>query len=477
MLEDILVYALVVLYFLFNALLLPYGYNCFLMVLAAQRYRNSPAKPVANHPIVTVQLPVYNEKYVVTRLIESVCAIDWPKDRLEILVLDDSRDDTVDIVDREVGFYRQRGFNIDVVRRPNRTGFKAGALQEALGHTHGKYIAILDADFVPPTNFLERTVAVLEADPGLGFVQARWGHINRGYSQYTEAFALGIDAYHVVEQSARSAMGLIFNFSGSAGVLRTDAVNEAGGWSSDTLSEDLDISYRIQLKGWRSLYLKDYVVLSEVPPTMSAFRMQQSRWARGSVQCAKKLIGKVWASPNLNLLQKVEGTLHLSYYTISLWMFLGLVVTVPLLALNKFPYVTNPIYLALFGLLTVSSFTLYYTALRMQKLELGKKARFMGLLGLIGYGLSAKCGIEMIKGLFVEGGSYERVPKYNITKNTDNTESKSYKVFQSVPSLEIFFMLYSALGLFFAAVNGSHGIMLYLLLYLIGYLTVALSLR
>jgi cellulose synthase/poly-beta-1,6-N-acetylglucosamine synthase-like glycosyltransferase len=477
MLDDILVYALVVLYFLFNALLLPYGYNCFLMVLAAQRYRNSPAKPVANHPIVTVQLPVYNEKYVVTRLIESVCAIDWPKDRLEILVLDDSSDDTVDIVDREVGFYRQRGFNIDVVRRPNRTGFKAGALQEALGHTHGKYIAILDADFVPPTNFLERTVAVLEADPGLGFVQARWGHINRGYSQYTEAFALGIDAYHVVEQSARSAMGLIFNFSGSAGVLRTDAVNEAGGWSSDTLSEDLDISYRIQLKGWRSLYLKDYVVLSEVPPTMSAFRMQQSRWARGSIQCAKKLIGKVWASPNLNLLQKVEGTLHLSYYTISLWMFLGLVVTVPLLALNKFPYVTNPIYLALFGLLTVSSFTLYYTALRMQKFEFGKKARFMALLGLIGYGLSAKCGIEMIKGLFVEGGSYERVPKYNITKNTDSTESKSYKVFQSVPSLEIFFMLYAALGLFFAAVNGSHGIMLYLLIYLLGYLTVALSLR
>jgi cellulose synthase/poly-beta-1,6-N-acetylglucosamine synthase-like glycosyltransferase len=473
MLEQILV----VLYFLFNALLLPYGYNCFFMVLAAQRYTNSPAKPVKNHPMVTIQLPVYNEKYVVTRLIESVCAIDWPKDRLEILVLDDSNDDTVDIIDREVKFYKQRDFNINVVRRLNRTGFKAGALQEALSYTHGKYIAILDADFVPPTNFLERTVAVLEADPGLGFVQARWGHINRGYSQFTEAFALGIDGYHIIEQSARSAMGLVFNFSGSAGVLRFDAVKEAGGWSSDTLSEDLDISYRIQLKGWRSLYLKDYVVLGEVPPTMSAFRMQQSRWARGSVQCAKKLIGKVWASPHLNLLQKVEGTLHLSYYTISLWMFLGLVVTVPLLALNKFPYVTNPIYLALFGLLTVSSFALYYTALRMQKFEFKKKAQFMGLLGLIGYGLSAKCSIEMIKGFFKDGGPYERVPKYNITKNTDSTESKSYKVLHSVPSIEIFFMLYAALGLFFAAVNSSYGVMIYLLIYLFGYLTVALSAR
>jgi cellulose synthase/poly-beta-1,6-N-acetylglucosamine synthase-like glycosyltransferase len=467
----------VALYFLFNALLLPYGYNCFFMVFAAQRYMNSPAKPVANHPIVTIQLPVYNEKYVVTRLIESVCAIDWPKDRLEILVLDDSKDDTVDIIDKEVKSYKQKGFNINVIRRLNRTGFKAGALQNALSYTHGKYIAILDADFVPPTNFLERTVAVLEADPGLGFVQARWGHINRGYSQFTEAFALGIDAYHIVEQSARSAMGLVFNFSGSAGVLRFDAVKEAGGWSSDTLSEDLDISYRIQLKGWRSLYLKDYVVLGEVPPTMSAFRMQQSRWARGSVQCAKKLIGKVWASPHLNLLQKVEGTLHLSYYTISLWMFLGLVVTVPLLALNKFPYITNPIYLALFGFLTVSSFALYYTALRMQKFEFKKKARFMGLLCLIGYGLSAKCSVEMIKGFFRDGGSYERVPKYNITKNTDSTESKSYKVLHSVPSIEIFFMIYAALGLFFAAVNSSYGVMLYLLVYLFGYFTVVLSTR
>jgi hypothetical protein len=158
-------------------------------------------------------------------------------------------------------------------------------------------------------------------------------------------------------------------------------------------------------------------------------------------------------------------------------MFLGLVVTVPLLALNKFPYVTNPIYLALFGLLTVSSFALYYTALRMQKFEFKKKAQFMGLLGLIGYGLSAKCSIEMIKGFFKDGGPYERVPKYNITKNTDSTESKSYKVLHSVPSIEIFFMLYAALGLFFAAVNSSYGVMIYLLIYLFGYLTVALSAR
>ncbi len=317
---------------------------------------------VKNHAPVTVQLPIFNEKKVVERLIKSACEMDWPLDKLELFVLDDSTDETRGLIDAEIERQRSRGVDIRAIRRENRVGYKAGALQNALQYTRGKYIAIIDADFIPPRDFLEQTVAAIESDPKLGFVQARWDHINRDYSKYTEAFSIAVDGYHLVEQSARSTSNLILNFNGSAGLLRVDAIKDVGGWSWDTLSEDMDLSYQMQLKGWKALYLRDLTVIGEIPPNMSAFRTQQGRWARGSVQCAKKLLGSVWRSPK-TLLQKVEGTLHLTYYMLSLWMFLSLIVAVPLLFLNKFPYVTSPIFIGLLSLCTVSSFLLYYTAL------------------------------------------------------------------------------------------------------------------
>ena len=245
---------------------------------------------------ITMQLPIYNEKYVVSRLINSVCELDWPRDKLEIMVLDDSTDETSDIIDREIALKKIEGFDIKVIRRKERIGYKAGALQNALDQTKNEYIAIIDADFIPPRDFLERTISAIQIDPGIGFVQARWGHINRGYNRYTEAFAIAIDGYHIVEQSARSSTGLIMNFNGSAGILRTQAIRESGGWSWDTLSEDMDLSYRIQMCGWSSLYLRDLPVSGELPPTLAAFRIQQGRWARGSVQCARKLLLPVWSS-------------------------------------------------------------------------------------------------------------------------------------------------------------------------------------
>ena len=191
---------------------------------------------------VTMQLPIYNEKYVVSRLINSVCELDWPRDKLEIMVLDDSTDETSGIIEREIALKKTEGFDIKVIRRKERLGYKAGALQNALDQTKNEYIAIIDADFIPPRDFLERTVSAIQIDPGIGFVQARWGHINRGYNRYTEAFAIAIDGYHIVEQSARSSTGLIMNFNGSAGLLRTQAIRESGGWSWDTLSEDMDLA-------------------------------------------------------------------------------------------------------------------------------------------------------------------------------------------------------------------------------------------
>lgn len=467
MMETVLVF----LYFAFTLLLLPYGYNCFCMAWLSTKYSGPKTESVKNHSLVTVQLPVYNEKFVVERLIDSVCAMDWPRDRLEILVLDDSIDETRGLVDGEVEKQRANGVNIRAIRREKRVGYKAGALENALQYTNGKYLALIDADFVPPRDFLERTVAAIETDPHIGFVQARWDHINRDYSMYTQAFSLAIDSYHIVEQSAMSASGLLLNFNGSAGLLRMEAVRDVGGWSWDTLSEDMDLSYQMQIRGWRSMYLRDLTVKGEIPPNMSAFRTQQGRWARGSVQCAKKLLGSVLRSP-CTAVQKIEATLHLTYYMVSLWMFLGLIVTVPLLALNKFPYVTAPWYVGLLTLCTISAFTLYLATIRWQGVSLAKKAPYMGLLALIGYGISAKVSVEMLKGLIWKGGNYVRVPKFNIVKRGDRLDS-SYSTLIELPWLEMVMLIYTALGIMFAFMNSSWGIMLYLFIYFAGYFTVA----
>ncbi len=463
---------LVALYFLFTFLMLPYGYNCFIMVLYSRRYKGPNPNIVRNHNMVTIQLPVYNEKHVVERLIEAICNLDWPRDKLEVLILDDSTDETRGIVDGEVAARRAQGINISVIRRPERVGYRAGALKNALEYTHGKYLAVMDADFVPSRDFLERTVAAIETDPKIGIVQARWDHLNRDYSKFTEAFSLGIDAYHIVEQSARSAIGIV-NFNGSAGLLRTEAIRDVGGWSWDILSEDIDISYRVQNKGWKTLYLRDLTVMGEIPPNMAAFRTQQGRWARGSVQCAKKFLGAVWRSPR-TLLQKVEASIHLTYYMVIMWMFIGLLVTVPLLAMNKFPYVTTPWYIGLFGVCTLSSFTLYYATLRWQNQSLLKKLPYMGLLALVGYGISAKVSVEMFKGLMKNGGHYERVPKFNVVKKSDKIDS-SYATLKELPWLEMFMLVYTSLGIMFAFMNASWGIMLYLLVYWMGYFAVAFS--
>jgi cellulose synthase/poly-beta-1,6-N-acetylglucosamine synthase-like glycosyltransferase len=463
---------LVFLYFLFTFLMLPYGYNCFIMVYFSRKYKEPNLNIVKNHNIVTIQLPIYNEKHVVERLIDAICGLDWPRDKLEILVLDDSTDETREIVDREVAARKELGINISIIRRPERVGYRAGALKNALDYTHGKYLAVIDADFVPPPDFLNRTVAAIEADPKIGIVQARWDHLNRDYSKFTEAFSLGIDAYHIIEQSARSAIGIV-NFNGSAGLLRTEAIKDVGGWSWDILSEDIDISYRMQNKGWKTLYLRDLTVMGEIPPNMATFRTQQGRWARGSVQCAKKFLGAVWRSPR-TLLQKVEASIHLTYYMVIMWMFIALLVTIPLLAMNKFPYITTPLYLGLFGVCTISSFALYYATIRWQKQSLYKKLPYIGLLALVGYGISAKVSLEMVKGLMRNGGHYDRVPKFNIVKKSDKIES-SYSNIKELPWLEMFMLVYTSLGIMFAFVNGSWGIMLYLFVYWMGYFTVAFS--
>ncbi len=264
----------------------------------------------AECPSVLVQLPIFNERFVIERLIDSVAAFDWPADRLRIQVLDDSTDETVEVVARAVRRHQRAGVHITHVRRDDRSGYKAGALKAGLELDHAPFVAMFDADFIPQPEFLRHALRPLVKDARVGMVQARWGHINRGDGLLTRAQAVLLDGHFVMEHGARFRAGRFFNFNGTAGVWRRDAIDEAGGWAADTLCEDLDLSYRAQLKGWRFVYLQDLVVPAELPPDATAFKSQQHRWAKGSIQAARKLLPRVWRSAQ-PLSTKIEATFHM----------------------------------------------------------------------------------------------------------------------------------------------------------------------
>ena len=275
-------------------------------------------------PLVTVQLPIYNELYVSERIIKAACDLDYPADKIQIQVLDDSTDETTTLISQIVAEARKGGTNIEHLHRVDRSGYKAGALAEGMKTATGEFVAIFDADFVPPPDFLLRTVGEF-AQPDIGFVQARWGHLNRDYSWLTKIQALAIDGHFLVEQSGRGDKGFWFNFNGTAGIWRAEAIEDAGGWTAETLTEDLDLSYRAHLKGWRASYLEDLVVPAELPVQLLGFRRQQHRWARGSMECARKLLPSVWRS-DASIGTKFQATVHLLAYGIHLLLLLLLLI-------------------------------------------------------------------------------------------------------------------------------------------------------
>ena len=307
-----------------SLLLLGFGVNLLFLTWRATRLRvaSLAQAPAGSEPPVCVQIPVYDERYVAERVIDAVCAIEWPRDRFEVQVLDDSDDDTVDIVTRRVARWRRRGIDVVHVRRGTREGFKAGALAHGMSLTTAPFIAIFDADFVPPADFLRRTIGVF-TDERVGFAQARWGHLDEGYSWFTRLQALAIDFHFLVEQAVRSANGWYTNFTGTAGVWRRAAIVDAGGWSAATLTEDLDLSYRAQLRGWRAAYLEDLVVPEELPVSIDAYRRQQSRWATGSFQAAFSLLGQVLRSDRRAAV-KLQAAIHLLAYSVGPLMLLQL---------------------------------------------------------------------------------------------------------------------------------------------------------
>lgn len=464
--------ALPLIHFLLSLLLLPHGYNCFLLLYGALRYRVGGGRPIINHPMVTVQLPIYNERYVVSRLLRSVAELNWPRDKLEILVLDDSTDETSSMIDSEVARLRSEGLNIHVLRRRDRKGFKAGALQNALKYTHGKYIAIFDADFMPPPDFLERVVSHLEEDPRLGFVQARLGHLNRGYNGVTEMISLAIDGHFMVEQAGREAMSMVINFNGSGGVLRTEAILDVGGWRPEMLTEDLDMSYRMRIRGWGSRYLRDVVVPGEVPINIVDFKNQQSRWALGSLQCAKRLLGDVWRSAHLTLYQKLEATLHLTNYMIFPIMMITIILLVLLLILKMAP---SPLFQTHFSILfsigALGASILYSSTVILQDMSLREKLPYLGLLAAVGVGLSAHLTISLLKDLLSKRLEFKTTPKYNIDGGKERISKTSTPVGR-FPLPEMLMLSVTVIGIILAVKNQILSVLSTLFIYLIGYSTV-----
>lgn len=381
-------------------------------------------------PIVTVQLPVYNERHVAVRLIETVARLDWPADRLQIQVLDDSTDDTTQIVAaaaRLKSDNQQRIVNgehliangcwIEHVRRADRQGYKAGALQAGLASAQGEFVAIFDADFMPEPDFLQRTIPSFD-DPDVGCVQARWGHVNRNTSQFTRAQALGIDGHFVVEQRVRSAIGAFLNFNGTAGVWRRACMDDVGGWEGDTLTEDLDLSYRAQLAGWRIDYRPDVVAPAELPVQVDAFKRQQFRWAKGSIQTAIKLWGRLWRSPE-PLWRKVLSSLHLTNYLVHPLMIINLFLLLPI-SFSHSPL----LHLApLLALVAIGPPLMYLTALQAQGESLWRRPFHLGALMALGTGLSlnnTKAVYEAVRGVQSE---FKRTPKFAVIDRPANQAS------------------------------------------------------
>ncbi|HTQ80806.1 MAG TPA: glycosyltransferase [Thermoanaerobaculia bacterium] len=440
---------LLALYYLILAVLAFYGVHRLALVILYLRTRgNRPAKPAdpAEWPIVTVQLPLYNEMYVAERLIEAVCGLDYPKDRLEIQVLDDSTDETTKIVADLVATKRRAGFDIHHLHRSDRTGFKAGALKAGLLQARGDLLAIFDADFVPQSSFLKTAIPYF-ADPGLGMVQGSWAHINRAYSLLTRAEAILLDGHFWIEHTARNRSGCFFNFNGTAGVWRRAAIESAGGWEHDTLTEDLDLSYRAQLKGWRFLYLPELAVPSELPVDINGFKSQQYRWAKGSVQTGRKLLGRLLAS-DLPWKVKFEAFVHLtnnSSYLLTVFVAL-LIFPAMILRRGSSWSALLLIDLPLFLGATLSVLFFYFMSQVASGRGWVKGLRHLPAVTAIGIGLSVNNARAVISGLLYRGGTFHRTPKYKIEQRGQDWLSKRYR---SVSDPTCF--LEGLLALYFAA--------------------------
>lgn len=416
-LDDPFVKAFLIVYAVILLLVCVYGMHRYQLVHLYYKYRRNTPKLQAcfrDLPIVTIQLPMYNEQAVARRIIDATCGIDYPRDRMQIQVLDDSTDETVQIASEAVAEWQARGFDIEYIHRTDRTGFKAGALSNGLKTAKGEFVLIFDADFMPPVQIIRETIHFF-TDPRVGMVQARWEHLNRDLSLLTKSQAILLDGHFVIEHAARNRSGRFMSFNGTAGLWRRTTIEDAGGWQHDTLTEDLDLSYRAQMKGWKFLFLPDLTSPAELPPDMESFKQQQYRWAKGGAQTCKKLLPTVLRS-NLPKRIKMEAFFHLTSCTVYIY--------VTLLTLMLYPVVYLKLHVFQEGwmryffdasvlvLATCGATTFYVASQREQFKTWAESIKYIPFLMALGIGISFNNARAVLAGFFGKPGEFVRTPKY-----------------------------------------------------------------
>ena len=454
-----------------------YGVHRYFIIylfLKNRKRRPVPAARFEQLPVVTVQLPIFNEIYVAERLLRSVSKLDYPRNRLQIQVLDDSTDDTRKVTADCAAELRERGFDVELIHRTDRTGFKAGALARGLATARGEFVCILDADFVPPPHLLRKTIDFF-TDPKVGMIQTRWGHLNRGYSLLTRVQAMFLDGHHVLEQTARSRSGRFFNFNGTAGLWRKSCIEQAGGWQHDTLTEDLDLSYRAQLAGWKFVFLPDVVTPAELPVDMNGFKSQQHRWTKGSIQTCKKLLPAIWRS-KLPMPIKIEATGHL----VSNFAYLLLACLVVLLH----PSTGGPqsgwvrtllIDVPIFLTASVSVAVFYICAQReLHPRTWMKEIMLLPCLLALGVGLSLNNARAVLEAVFNHKSDFTRTPKYGIERKSQPWRNCRYMPLKSVlPVAEMFFAVYFTYFVWYAIEHRQFLSVPFLLMFQFGFLYVS----
>ena len=478
-------------YFVVMVILAFYGIHRYQLVWLYYRNKRKAARsdqpparfPEDQLPFVTVQLPIYNEQFVIDRLIDACCRIEYPRDRFEIQVLDDSTDETTEVASGIVARYAAGGAHgpegeealppqpIVYLHRSNRHGFKAGALEEGLKVAHGELIAIFDADFVPPPDWLHKVVHHF-AEPHVGMVQTRWAHLNRNYSFLTQVEAILLDGHFVLEHGGRSRAGVYFNFNGTAGMWRRQAIDEAGGWQHDTLTEDTDLSYRAQLKGWKFKYLQDVECPAELPIEMTAFKTQQARWAKGLIQTGKKILPSVLRSP-APFHTKLEAWYHLTANISYPLMIVLSTLLMPAMIIRSYQgwvemlLIDFPLFMA--STMSVSSF--YLTS--QKELFPGKWYRtfiYLPFLMALGVGLTITNTKAVLEALFGIKSAFARTPKYRVLKKGEKSQAKKYrKRLGIIPWIELLIGCYFAATVWYAVTTENFFTVPFLLLFVLGY--------
>ena len=468
-------------YFVVMIILAMYGIHRYVLVynFFKNRKRIAPPPPeISEWPRVTVQLPIYNERYVIERLVDTVAQFDYPRELLDIQVLDDSTDETQEVARNCVERYQQLGLPISYIHRNNREGFKAGALQEGLKVARGEHIAIFDADFIPPADFLRNTVPYF-ADTNLAMVQTRWSYINRNYSKLTEVEAVLLDGHFVIEHSARYRSGLFFNFNGTAGIWRRAAIEDAGGWQHDTLTEDTDLSYRAQLRGWQFTYLPDIECPSELPVEMNAFKSQQARWAKGLMQTAKKIMPRVLRS-NMPGVVKAEAFFHLTANISYPLMVLLSMILLPAMIVRFYQgwFQVLVIDLPLFIASTCSISSFYLAAERAIFPKTWKRTfLYLPFIMAVGIGLSVRNAVAVLEAIFGVKSEFVRTPKYRVEAGAHGSNgaggwaTKKYRKKAGwMPWAEVGLGIYFAAAVVYAIEMENYATVPFLLLFVWGYL-------